>query len=207
MRIRSTIWYHGWSMDVLAVIKKITNIKKVDVVSAWDSFVNEKIDEWDIFFDWSLHFVWYFLKNLFEIRMKMKWMLHPWVYFTCFEPFFAIDSLCEVSTHIAWESIDKHLTSKHMFISDCKTLLTKFDGMDIGTRSLTGKTCVFWWMTLASYKNYINMKESQIRCDKKIAILPDICLCLVNDAYWWHQCWHKCCHMQVQMMLPISICN
>ena len=48
----------------------------------------------------------------------------------------AIDSLYGVSTPMAWESMDKHLSGKLMLISDCRTLHTKFDGMYFNARIL-----------------------------------------------------------------------
>ena len=95
----------------------------------------------------------------------------------------AIDSLCLVSTYMAWESMDKNLSGKLMFISDCETLQIKFDGMDVNTWILSYGDAAYllWWISLASFKSYINMNESQIRSDRKIAIHHDAFSFLLND--------------------------
>ena len=67
----------GDSTDVVMAVEEFNNINKDNAVSALDGFVYEENDDWDILFDQSLHCVWYFLKDLFQIRMKKKWMSHP----------------------------------------------------------------------------------------------------------------------------------
>ena len=66
-------------IHVVAAIEEFANINKGNAASAFDCFVNEESDQ-------SFHCVWYFLKDLFELRMKMKWMSHLWVYYNCFVP-------------------------------------------------------------------------------------------------------------------------
>ena len=96
-----------------------------------------------------------------------------------------IDLLYGVSTPMAWESMDKHLSGKLILISDCKTLHTKFDNMDVNTWFLADGDAAHFhsWMTLASFESYITMKESKIRSDRKIAILSDACWGLFNDFF------------------------
>ena len=50
--------------DVVAAIEEFANIDKDDAVSALEGFVNEKNDGQDIFFDQSLHCMWYFFERL-----------------------------------------------------------------------------------------------------------------------------------------------
>ena len=80
----------------------------------------------------------------------------------------AIDSLCGVSTPMAWESIDDHLSGKLMLINDCKSVHKKYDGMYFTTQILINGDAAHFlsWMTLGCFESYINMKESQIRSDR-----------------------------------------
>ena len=52
----------------------------------------------------------------------------------------------------------------------------------------------FSWMTLASNKSYINMKESCLRSDRYTAILPDACWCLLNDLLMISVVAQSLCH-------------
>ena len=54
----------------------------------------------------------------------------------------AIYSLHGVSTPMAWESIDKHLSDKLMLIGDYKAPHMKFDGMLFYTQILID---IQWW--------------------------------------------------------------
>ena len=74
----------------------------------------------------------------------------------------AIDLFSGVSTPIKQKSMDKHMPGKPMLISDCITVHTKFDHMDVSTWSFTNLDAAHFllWMTLGSFKSYINMKES-----------------------------------------------
>ena len=162
---------------VLAAIEDFTIINKHDTVSALHGFVNEENDEWDLFL-WSKSPVYL----MFEMRMKKKWMSHLWVYYSCFVP-------CLLLTLCSWESMDKYLSGNFMFISDWKTIHVKFDSMDVYTWiSIDGEAAHFLlWMTLASCESYINIIESQMSIDRKIAILPNDWY-VFNNFYWWQQC-------------------
>ena len=77
------------------------------------------------------------------------------------------------------------MSGKRMFISDCKTLHMKFDGMDANEWILTDEDAAHFLfsMTLASFESYMDMKKSQIRSERKIAILAHAYWCLLNDVF------------------------
>ena len=62
---------------VVAAIEEFTNISEDDAVSSFDCFFDEENNDWDQFFNQSLHCVQYFLKDLFEIRKKEKINVPP----------------------------------------------------------------------------------------------------------------------------------
>ena len=108
--------------DVVATIEKFANINKDNAVSALDGFVNEKSDDWDLFFWLKSSLCALFLKSFVwnEDEEEMKVPTLSVLYLLCTS---------------SW--LSTHLSGKLMLINDCKTLHTNFDGINVNTWILT----------------------------------------------------------------------